>query len=109
MVFSLDGVTKPIDRLSGDQNGWAAFSVPARDFASSESSARTQSITLPFQTAVNASLRPSGETAKESKDAFSGGRMESRSTAVLFAGASARRPEKSGTYPPFGRAIRTCP
>src|ERR1700722_21031630 len=106
-VFSLDGVKKPIDRLSGDQNGLDANSVPARGFASSESNARTQTINFPFKKTVKASLRPSGDTAKDSKEAFSGGKMERRSTAVLFGAADNRRSENSGTYLPLGKEIET--
>src|SRR5579864_7845690 len=83
-TFSLFGTKKPIDKLSGDQNGQDACSVPTRGFASRESSARTQRIILPFNTAVNASLRPSGETEKDSNEAFSGGRMERRITVALL-------------------------
>src|SRR5262249_61398999 len=71
IAFSLFGTKKPIDKLSGDQNGQDALSVPARGLASSESNARTHTIILPFNAAVNASLRPSGDTANDSNEAVS--------------------------------------
>src|SRR5215510_4808580 len=51
-------------RLSGDQNGKAASSVPVNGCAVTESSDRTHSRALAEASrAVNASLRPSGEMA----------------------------------------------
>src|SRR5262245_55729540 len=63
-------------RLSGDQKGKIAPCVPASGLASVESSARTQSCTLPPVAAVKARYRPSGDTAIWPKLDFSGGRME---------------------------------
>src|SRR5262245_1275255 len=63
-------------RLSGDQKGKCAPCVPASGFASVESSARTQSCTLPSVAAVKASHFPSGDKAMWSKLDFPGGRME---------------------------------
>ena len=97
MTFSLKGVKKPIDRLSGDQNGNAAISVPARSFASSESRSRTHSIIRPLTSAQNAILRPSGEMTKESNAALSGGRSESRRTLGICGCAGGWRSENSGT------------
>src|SRR6188474_439970 len=49
-------------RLSGDQNGYAAPSVPASGCAVRESIARTQRSRLPVTScAVKATVRPSGE------------------------------------------------
>src|SRR5262245_44785949 len=63
-------------RLSGDQKGKVAPSVPSSGLASEEASARTQSCTLLPVAAVKASQIPSGETAVWPKLVFSGGRME---------------------------------
>src|SRR5262245_62262819 len=71
-------------RLSGDQKGKIAPCVPASGLASVESSARTQSCTLPPVAAVKARWRPSGDTAIWPKLDFSGGRMEN-----FITGASA--------------------
>src|SRR5690242_13880928 len=57
IVFSLDGTWNPIVLLSGDQNGYEAFSVPPRALASPVSSDRTQSITTPRREEVNAILQ----------------------------------------------------
>src|SRR5579862_806917 len=78
IVLNFEFVKKPMLRLSGDQNGWEASSVPARGLASKESSARTHNIGPPFQIAVNATVSPSGEMAKDSSVAFAGGKIESR-------------------------------
>ena len=52
-------------RLSGDQNGYAASSVPGSDWALSESMGRIHnSVFPPASLAVNASFEPSGEIAR---------------------------------------------
>ena len=56
-------VKKPIARLSGDQNGSLAPSVSGSSRAVSESRARIHSRGVPFVTATNATLWPSGEMA----------------------------------------------
>src|SRR5262245_38614639 len=76
IFFSLPGAKKPMKRLSGDQKGKLAPSVPASGFASAALKARTQSCTLPPVVAVKASHFPSGDTAMWSKLVFSGGRMD---------------------------------
>jgi hypothetical protein len=76
--FSLSFVKKAMLRLSGDQKGWDACSVPGNGLASSESSGRTHKAMLPFDAAVKARVRPSGEIAKNSKALRSGGRIEKR-------------------------------
>src|SRR5262245_45284723 len=59
------------NRLSGDQKGPSASSVPANSRAVSESSARTQSREAsPFRDARNASQCPSGDTARKEADAL---------------------------------------
>ena len=63
MVFSLSSAKKASERLSGDQNGPRALSVPESDRASSDSSERTQMRTgSPGRDALNATRRPSGDT-----------------------------------------------
>ena len=54
---------KPMNRLSGDQNGDTAPSVPASGCAVSDPSERIQSCCWPLVVATNARCRPSGETA----------------------------------------------
>src|SRR5262245_36700388 len=76
IFFSLPGTKKPMKRLSGDQKGKLAPSVPASGFPSAALRGRTQSCTLPPVAAVKASHLPSGDTAMSSKLDFSGGRME---------------------------------
>src|SRR5215472_9443927 len=75
---------KPIERLSGDQNGATAFSVPATGWARVESSGRSQSWFWPPElTALNTSFRPSGESANHpfgENDAFSGGAISALTT-----------------------------
>src|SRR5262245_40754762 len=87
-VLSFCEAKKPMDRLSGDQNGNIAPSVPVRACGTSVSSCFTQMRILPeLSRAVNASVRPSGETIAvlnplipESKNVFSGGGTENRKT-----------------------------
>src|SRR5512134_380159 len=83
----LVGVKNPIDRLSGDQKGWLASSVPGNDTAERLSSRRTQRSGLPSGgEATKAIEAPSGERANCDaacspggvKIDFSGGRMEKR-------------------------------
>src|SRR5215831_14305099 len=61
--FSLLSTKNPMYRLSGDQNGSVAPSVPASACAWSESSGRTH-IWLPSPIVAMATYRPSGDTAK---------------------------------------------
>src|ERR1700739_1831548 len=64
IFLSLPAAKNPMNRLSGDQNGDEAASVPANASAVSASSERTQSTYLPSTfLATKASLCPSGETA----------------------------------------------
>ena len=72
----LSTTKKPRERLSGDQNGYAAFSVPFSGFASSESKSRTQSICLVPESPENAIWRPSGEITEDRMSTPEGGRME---------------------------------
>jgi hypothetical protein len=65
--FNLPVAQKPMLRLSGDQNGKKAPSVPGSARASRVSSERTQSIDWlpPLPEAKNASFLPSGESASQ--------------------------------------------
>src|SRR5262245_10331297 len=77
-------------RLSGDQKGYAAPSVPATGCAANESIGRIQSCTFPAESrTVSASLLPSGEMAADAPTRFavaavntplSGGRTKNRVT-----------------------------
>jgi hypothetical protein len=60
--LSLPAAKKPIDRLSGDQNGNSAPSVTGNSRAA-DPSGRTQSLEIPPEEGTNATERPSGEIA----------------------------------------------
>src|SRR5258706_9457902 len=84
------------NRLSGDQNGPSAPSVPVTSLALSESSARTQSRdSSPARDAKKASQRPSGETERNEADALklvpSGGATTNRYTAAVLGSGALRR------------------
>src|SRR5438046_2398843 len=78
----------PMNRLSGDQNGYAASSVVGSGCAVNESTGRIHNRTLPDASrAVNASLLPSGEMTTlvperpaVTKVALSGGSTKNRVT-----------------------------
>jgi hypothetical protein len=60
--FTAPSTTNPRNRLSGDQNGVVAPSVPGSRRMSTESMSRIQIATFSVSsTSVNASVRPSGE------------------------------------------------
>src|SRR4029453_17241319 len=64
IFFSLLRAKNPMNRLSGDQKGYEASSVPASICGSLASSALIQSAPrLPGEFATNATCRPSGDTA----------------------------------------------
>src|SRR5262245_59870066 len=86
IFLSRKSAKKPMERLSGDQKGPLAPSVPASGLDSVESSGRTQSWYLPPVAAVKARERPSGDTAICSKLDFSGGRMENFPTGASAVG-----------------------
>lgn len=71
---------KAISRLSGDQKGSTALSVPARGVISRLSRARTQICCFPSFRRTTAMARPSGETARDMMRALSGSRMFMRAT-----------------------------
>ena len=86
MVFSSPPATKPMRRLSGDQNGRLAPSAPSRRRDVIESRDRTHScdserVTPPM---TNATIVPSGDTATPVESGYScapaGGSSENRST-----------------------------
>src|SRR5258705_10091863 len=91
--FSVPLAKNPRYRLSGDQNGPSAPSVPGNSRAVSKSSARTQSrVSSPGRDARNAKKRPSGDTARNDADGLkvvpSGGATTNRTTAGLLNGAA---------------------
>ena len=95
IVFSLRLATNATVRLSGDQLGLSAPSVPASACASSASSERTQSRRVPPRSAANTRRRPSGESAKLSfggNTVFDGGESVNRTVCVSLA----RVPRKYG-------------
>src|SRR6476620_957191 len=63
-VFNWLPAKKPIDWLSGLQNGLRAPSVPRSGRGSTAVNERTQSDDPAFDFAMNATRRPSGDTAK---------------------------------------------
>ena len=80
-MANLPAAKKPIRRLSGDQNGSNAPSVPLICWAFDADSARTQSLSFPSgPKATKASRVPSGETEKLlcSKYQLDGGRIDER-------------------------------
>jgi hypothetical protein len=90
IVFSLPSAKNPRERLSGDQKGKIALSVPDNWCASVEFIGRTQSVILPSAlAAANATDAPSGDSTGGPAPspvrvsvAFSGGLMRVR---VAFA------------------------
>lgn len=62
--FSLASAKNPMERLSGDQKGSDAPSVPGRTFAASASSAHSHSDGRPADVATKTIFCPSGETAR---------------------------------------------
>src|SRR5262249_27061129 len=63
IFFNLLFAKNPINRLSGDQKGLFAPSVPASTRGVTESKSRTQSRSTPLVVATSARCCPSGETA----------------------------------------------
>src|SRR5580704_10622811 len=90
-VLSRASAKNPIWRLSGDQNGKLAPSVPLTCCAPEAERARTHKAVFPSDPrATNANWRPSGETAKllGRKDEFGGGSNEARIDGTRMAGRS---------------------
>src|SRR5207247_614683 len=87
IFFSLPAAKNPMKRLSGDQNGRVASSVPESGCALIESSGRIHKRVFPeASVAAKAKRSPSGEIAKEPKLAFSGGLMKRRTARVSVGG-----------------------
>src|SRR5262245_64827221 len=61
--ISLLPAKKPMELLSGDQNGYKALSVPASGCDVELSSDRSHSLEVPSPAAANTRRRPSGEIA----------------------------------------------
>src|SRR5262245_42806293 len=86
ILLSLESAKTPMERLSGDQKGYEAPSVPSNGRAVREARGRTQSRSLPSPVrATKASRRPSGESTTGPGDVppklkvdFSGGRIVER-------------------------------
>ena len=85
--FSAPSAKKPMERLSGDQKGAFAPSVPGNMVAEVVDSGRNQSRCTPAFSATNASCRPSGESAKSAGSLVSGVLI---STRVSSGGVSRR-------------------
>src|SRR5437016_6016523 len=111
--FSLPPAKKPIDRLSGDQNGYLAPSVPGNGRASAESSDLSHSRVGPSPEATNASCLLSGESAKDIGSSVAGVTMSvrisgasgamrkyGRPTATANASAKKKRGANPGQGPP---------
>src|SRR6267378_6751068 len=94
VVFNLPPAKKPSDRLSGDQNGKVAPSVPGSRCASGAFIGRTQTVFLPSgPVATKAIHPPSGDnTGGPAKSpvkpnvAFAGGLMTARMAGAVWAG-----------------------
>src|SRR5688572_32634426 len=63
--FSLPSAKKPTDRLSGDQNGSWAPSVPARGRTVTESIERSHNRGRPSESATKTTMFPTGEMARD--------------------------------------------
>src|SRR5262245_22212625 len=82
--LSLLSAKKPIERLSGDQNGYDAPSVPGRGRIVTASSGRDQSCVLPSgEEARNSSCRLSGEIANETGSDVDGVGISTRNSGVV--------------------------
>ena len=78
ILRSLPAAKYPMNRLSGDQNGSEAPSVPASCLGSRSSIARTHNCIFGPVAAVNASQRPSGDTARWLNAVSFGGEIDNR-------------------------------
>src|SRR5579862_3984007 len=75
-TFLSEPASKAMKRLSGDQKGAQASSVPGSGCAVGESKSRSQSWERPLaSTATNATLLPSGDTLKKLGPLPSGGKV----------------------------------
>src|SRR5687768_11583842 len=86
--FSLPSAKNPTDRLSGDQKGEAAPSVPASGCAVVDASDRSQRREAPSPDAAKTIWRPSGETEKEMGSAVAGVLISTRISGSDGAGIS---------------------
>ena len=90
IFFILPGVKKPISRLSADQKGYMASSVPGRGCADEDVSGRIYNKTLLLSSrALNAIRVPSGEItagpdagSMVTNDVPGGGRIDDSTTAA---------------------------
>src|SRR5262249_34882849 len=81
---------KPIERLSGDQNGYNAPSVPASGCAVTEFNGRSHNRGKPFSAATNTIQFPSGDKATDIASKFAGVTIPSRISAAVFKHADRR-------------------
>jgi hypothetical protein len=79
--FNLPSAKKPIVRLSGDQNGWVASSVPGRGWAAVVLSARTHKRDTPSDVAAYTTFSPFWEIASDSGSGVGGVAMSTRISA----------------------------
>ena len=86
--LSVPSAKKPIDLLSGDQNGASAPSVPGRVRGDSDRSDRTRSWLSGPEKLTKATVSPSGDIAAHSGDAVGGVPMSTRVSAGTAAGRS---------------------
>src|SRR5262245_57836317 len=111
IFFSFPCAKNPMNRLSGDQKGDSAPSVPGNDLAVSKSSERIQSDSLPSEKAVKAMWRPSGDIAGEPTPVrFSGKETETRMACASMVGrlksATANQITPSASAPVTVQAIQ---
>src|SRR5262245_10553092 len=105
ILFSLPPAKNPMKRLSGDQNGKAASSVPASGCALKASSGRTHKRLFPDDSeATNARRSPSGESANEPKPVFSGGLITAR---IIRASVGVRQEDEKPRATPSTIAAMT--
>ncbi len=103
--FSCPLEKNPIDRLSGDQKGRAAPSVPASGRALSTLRGRSQICGVPSGAATNRKVRPSGESVNSPRKLSAPGVAISMRISVASAGA--RRKYSAEARKPIAIAPRT--
>src|SRR5262245_64799632 len=102
--FSLPPAKKPIDRLSGLQNGYSAYSVPTSGCAPTASSARSHKRGSPSPDATNTRRPPSGERAKWSGLDVAGVVISTRISGVDGVGRGARAMTRATAETPANNA-----
>ena len=105
--LSLSSAKKPTDRLSGDQKGNPAPSVPASARADPDSRERSHKREWPSAVATKAIVRPSGEMASDSGAVVGGVLMSARISES--AGVGRRATVSSNRAYPHGQAANPGP